>query len=350
MRAKDKIENLAPEQTARLAEWRDKWTAIGLSTEPANRADAERAIVLAYAAVKLPAPRIVWCGSPLSQGLTRAIIQKIAADKASVRDSVGASVRDSVWDSVGDSVGDSVRDSVWASGYGQHDASWLGFYDYFRQVCGLHDETRLLEGLTLLAQNAGWFLPHEKICWVSERHSFLHRDEQGRLHCETGPALGYPDKFAIWSWHGTRVPQHVIEAPETITINEIRKQDNAEVRRVMIERMGWEKFCSEAKLKVIHTDTLTAHFPALPVSETVHADMRLVTRYRKGSEVAELLQSDEFCDFGNRPLKFVRVTDPSTGEKYTLRVWPENKRAYEAIGQTFGLTEEEYKAFVYSHS
>jgi hypothetical protein len=334
MRAKDKIENLAPEQTARLAEWRDKWTAIGLSTEPANRADAERAIVLAYAAVKLPAPRIVWCGSPLSQGLTRAIIQKIAADKASVRDSVGASV----------------RDSVWASGYGQHDASWLGFYDYFRQVCGLHDETRLLEGLTLLAQNAGWFLPHEKICWVSERHSFLHRDEQGRLHCETGPALGYPDKFAIWSWHGTRVPQHVIEAPETITINEIRKQDNAEVRRVMIERMGWEKFCSEAKLKVIHTDTLTAHFPALPVSETVHADMRLVTRYRKGSEVAELLQSDEFCDFGNRPLKFVRVTDPSTGEKYTLRVWPENKRAYEAIGQTFGLTEEEYKAFVYSHS
>jgi hypothetical protein len=75
-----------------------------------------------------------------------------------------------------------------------------------------------------------------------------------------------------------------------------------------------------------------------------------VTSYRAGIEIAELLESDEFKDFEDRPLKFVRVTDPSTGEKYTLRVWPENNRAYEAIGQTFGMTEKEYKASVVAHS
>ena len=79
-----KIELLTPEQTAKLAEWSDKWTAIGLSTEPANRPEAERAIVMAYAAAKLPPPRIVWCDSPLSQALTRACVEKIFKDKASV--------------------------------------------------------------------------------------------------------------------------------------------------------------------------------------------------------------------------------------------------------------------------
>jgi hypothetical protein len=214
----------------------------------------------------------------------------------------------------------------------------------------LKEQTALLDGLTLLAQHAGWFLPHEKICWVSERHSILHRDEQGRLHCETGPALGYPDKFSIWAWHGTRVSQQLIESPETLTIDQVRSEQNAEVRRVMIERMGWDRFCSEAHMRVIHSDTLTAHFPALPVSETVHADLRMVTTYRQGTEVAELLESEEFRDFDDRPLKFVRVTDPSTGEKYMLRVWPENVRAYEAIGKTFGMTEEQYKSSVYAHS
>ena len=40
----------------------------------------------------------------------------------------------------------------------------------------------------------------------------------------------------------------------------------------------------------------------------------------------------------------------STVKEHTLRVWPDNKRAYEAIGQTFGLSEEEYKNSVQAHS
>ncbi|HLC23535.1 MAG TPA: hypothetical protein VJL08_03745, partial [Dehalococcoidia bacterium] len=111
-----KIEALTDEQTARLTEYRDKWLAIGLSTAPANRERAEGAINTAYLSAGLKPPgRIVWCGSPLSQGLTRAIVPKMMNDR-SVRDSVRArvwdSVRASVWASVGASVRDSVRDSV----------------------------------------------------------------------------------------------------------------------------------------------------------------------------------------------------------------------------------------------
>ncbi len=66
-----KIEKL----TAKFPEYVQRWTAIGLSTEPACRDKAEAAIRDAYAVAGLKPPRkIVWCGSPLSQGLTRAII------------------------------------------------------------------------------------------------------------------------------------------------------------------------------------------------------------------------------------------------------------------------------------
>ena len=127
-----RIEELTKEQKALLSDYRDKWLAVGTCTEPANRADAEEGVRLAYKIAGKEAPRIVWCASPLAAGLTRGIVlnlhkvkmpaaeSKIFRDSvrdsvgASVGDSVRASVRDSVGSSVWDSFGDSVWDSVWA--------------------------------------------------------------------------------------------------------------------------------------------------------------------------------------------------------------------------------------------
>ena len=297
-----KITSLTTKQTARLTEFRDKWLAIGLSTAPANRPEAERGIIAAYAVAKLPPPKkIVWCGSPLSQGLTRAIIfeKKLpnimrhsmrarvgASMRESVREGVGESVRDSVWNSVregvGDSVGDSVRDSVWDSvregvwdsvwnsvresvgarvwnsvrdsGYGQHDAAWLGFHDFFREVCALEKITAPLLGLTAIAQSAGWFLPYKNICWVSERHSILERDERGRIHNISGPAIAYPDGWKIYAVHGVRVPEWIVEQPEKITTAHIGEEQNAEVRRVMLDRFGAARYLKEIGATLIDHD------------------------------------------------------------------------------------------------
>ena len=107
------INSLTKEQTAKFPDYVRDWTNVGLSTDPASRPEAEQGVIESYNAVGLKAPRIVWCTSPMAQGIVRAILlsEKSASVWASVRDSVGDSVRDSVWASVRDSV----RASVWAS-------------------------------------------------------------------------------------------------------------------------------------------------------------------------------------------------------------------------------------------
>jgi hypothetical protein len=176
-----------------------------------------------------------------------------------VLDSVRASVRDSVWASVGDSVRASVRasvrDSVWASVRasvgGQHDANWLGFYEYFAVACGLSRETQKLCGLWEVSQSAGWWLPHEKTCWISDRHNILNRNDEGRLHCEDGPALCYPDGWCIWAISGVLVDKEIVMQPERQSVKQIRSEENEEVRRIRIERFGWPRYLNDISAKVV---------------------------------------------------------------------------------------------------
>ena len=354
MRKQSRIEKLTPEQEARFGEFVEAWTAVGLCTDPADRPAAETSIRDAYRLAGREEPEsIVWCESPLGQALTRAIILGSGASVwASVRDSVrdsvwdsvrasvwasvGASVRasvgDSVWDSVGDSVRDSVGDSVWASVgasvrdsvYGQHDASWLAFYAFFHDACGLVEQTKRLDGLWGVARAAGWWLPHERICWVSERHNICSLDAEQRLHAENGPAVGYPDGFAIWASHGVRVPQQVIEAPATLEPAAILGEQNVEIRRVMIERFGVDRLLRETE------------------SELVDAD---VDQYGRPRELRRIsLRDDE-------PVVMVQVAN-STAEPdgsfkdYWLRVPPDVETAAAAVAWTFDVPADEYAPVV----
>lgn len=256
-RIMNKIGKLTQEQMAKFPEYVERWKRIGLSTEPANRAEAERGVRLAYELAGLKLPRIVWCSSPLAQGITRMVVIEYGKE---IGASVRASVRASVWNSVGASVRESVGESVLESGYGQHDADWLAPYAYFYEQCGLREQTRKLDGLRLICENAGWFLPHANICWISERHNVCNLNARGRIHCDDGPAIAYPDGWSIYALDGMRVPEQVVMRPAEITVQQIHSEKNAEVRRVMIARYagakdpkdGLAKYMLDAGAKTIH--------------------------------------------------------------------------------------------------
>lgn len=229
----EKITELNEAQLAAIPRVRDEWLAHGLSTEPANRPEAENGVREAYEAAGLEPPKlIIWCDSPMA-GAVKA--HELTREDAPTSES-------------DDEYRSGVQAQTWRAIRGQHDAGWLAFYDFFRTECGI-EETQKLNGITKVAKSAGWWWPFENICVITERPNALHRDGQGRLHCEDGPALSYPDGFGVWSWHGVRVPRDLIEGNwDTYAI---LREPNAEIRRCAIEKQGWDVFVTESGMKLV---------------------------------------------------------------------------------------------------
>ena len=106
------------------------------------------------------------------------------------------------------------------------------------------------------ASTAGWWWPFRDFVMVSERPVELHLEQVGpmgwgshRLHREDGPAISWSDGYALYYWHGTRVPASLIEGHWTV--QDILAEQNAEVRRCAVERMGWPEFITAAELKLV---------------------------------------------------------------------------------------------------
>ena len=254
------IEQLTPEQIARSPEFIDKWTKIGLSTEPADRPRAEAAIRLMYENTGLPLPeQIVWFDSPTAMFTKYKKTDNRSVSSAvwdAVRGAVGDVIHGAVWDvavssAVSSAVWDAVWDAVWGAVrnavgnvvYGSHEAYWLAEYDYFREVLGLVKETDKLVGLFELAKSCGWVLPCEKICYASERPNILNLDNKRKLHCEDGPAVRYPDGWRIYVDHGVRVSEKVVVDPGGFTLKELKELKTHEVK-IVFRKIGMEKFMS----------------------------------------------------------------------------------------------------------
>jgi Domain of unknown function (DUF6745) len=247
--------------------------------------------------------------------------------KSSIKSSVWASIAESIEDDVGDSIEDNdwsgVLENIAVCEYGQHDASSLAWCEYFSEVVGLRSETESVWGNWELAQSAGWALPHENICWISERHHVLQCDENGRLHSLTGPACVYPDGWEIHAIHGVRVPAFVVERPREITIEKIGAETNAEVRRIMIDR-----YCIGDEVRG------AAAFMRDAGGKRVDHDKKFGTLWRRE------IRDDE-------PIVMLEVVNATrerdgSSKHYWLRVPPTMTTAREAAAWTFDRAPEDY--------
>lgn len=174
---------------------------------------------------------------------------------------------------------------------------------------------RRIGALMELAAQGLCYIFYEGYAFACESPTRLSLDEGGRLHSEFGPAISSLDGFSMHSWHGSTVASWIIEHPERINVPGIMKEFNAEVRRVMIERYGLEKFIKASGAQQIHRDECGV-------------------LYRK-----------EFED--DEPLVMVKVKNSSkepdgSYKHYFLRVPPDMKTAREAVAWTFAMDEKSY--------
>jgi hypothetical protein len=110
-------------------------------------------------------------------------------------------------------------------------------------------------------------------------------------------------------WHGVMIDEQIACHPETLRAQDVFNCPNVEKRRVMLERMGYERFLADA-----HAETLDEDQDA--------GGPRRLLRVP--------LEEDE-------PLVCLAVHDPSTRRQYILRVPPTMQRCQQAIAWMAGF-------------
>jgi hypothetical protein len=156
-----------------------------------------------------------------------------------------------------------------------------------------------------LAANCGWWIPRENICFMSEKPTVCTLVD-GVIHSESGPAIEYADGFKIWAIEGIRVDEQLVMSPETQSIAQIEGEKNEEIKRIRLNRYGWQRYLQETEAQVLDV--------------SVHAWMESLMRPKDGITV--------LCTY-----------DPSTGRPYALEVDPRCKTCEEA--QRYLLSPEE---------
>jgi len=137
---------------------------------------------------------------------------------------------------------------------GQQEGVWIEGLLFFRDVLGVRYAPHLSERLDWwadLARSCLWWWPYSGICVVGDRPAEIHTLDEEGLHNDSGPAVRFRDGWSIWAIGGIVVDEQVVLQPDTQTLQQIRRERNAEVQRIRIERYGWDRYLAEVGAVVI---------------------------------------------------------------------------------------------------
>jgi Domain of unknown function (DUF6745) len=353
-------DRLTPEQEAEARRFAAERIQAQLSTEPVDEQEVEAILRQFYQIVKLPPPRIQWLDNPLqlvaltapptvwrsnrenvhvslggdfnhhidasfraSRGnksvssiwnslrtclrhwmwennlqerLRRSICHSI---RASILDHFPANIEDSLWGDINESYQNSIQ--------AYFSAPWLSLYLF----CDIYLAPNDMVYLARFNERVSGYRLGTEGALIVRRPLVIAHDEVGHLHSAIGRAIEYPNDWGLYVWHGVRVPERVIMAPETLTREDFLGEKDIEVRRLIQERMD-ERFVPELGGVIIDNGPRgTLYEVELP------GDPERIARY-------------------------VQVQDASTARQYFVRVPPTIRTAAEAVAWSFTLSVEEY--------
>jgi hypothetical protein len=85
------------------------------------------------------------------------------------------------------------------------------------------------------ARECGVSFLYPGFAFISDRPERVSFDAARRLDAADGPALRYRDGYSVYAWRGQRIPAEYIEQRHTRTAAEVLSEQNAEMRRVLME-------------------------------------------------------------------------------------------------------------------
>ncbi|WP_375504663.1 DUF6745 domain-containing protein [uncultured Nostoc sp.] len=357
------IEKLTPEQEALIPVYREKWRAIALSTERIDREKAANVVKAAYVAIGFEEPEVVFCDSPyaacnwmLKQLSSQFIDNYLNNEPNSLESLFSPHIFKELSIKLYQQLGKKVRKQFIYCFYGMancllnyeiykglikkfytqlneeiEDKSWLievqvnnsfrlenhgncmDLNDFCISVLNIAHHQQEWERFQSFIQECGWLFAYDDICIVCDRPLHLRFDNQDRLHAEGKPAIEFTDGYSLYSYHGVTLPEKYGKIhPQQWQSQWLLSEENAELRRVLIQGIGYARICQE--LQAIELDFWKEY---------------------------TLLKIDN--DVDEEPIYLLKMTCPSTGFIHALRVPPNMNSAREAIRWVnWGIDPEEF--------
>jgi hypothetical protein len=113
-------------------------------------------------------------------------------------------------------------------------------------ICG-DQASAAYDGLRRTVQHGGPWWAFANAAVLCDRPREAHRDSEGRLHNDKGPAVTFRDGVELFAWHGSWIPAEAIRLPESLKRSAIRAEDDPKVRQALIEIYGAERYESERR-------------------------------------------------------------------------------------------------------
>lgn len=276
-KTKKKLDKLTQAQIDAMPKYVEKWVAIGLSTERVDFEKVKPLVAKCYEKAGYKVPNFHFAQGP-DEGYETYL-----------------------------ALGGKPGRSEYTSGcmFGSMEASWLSYYDYYKNETDIEIDN--IDHMKELVMSSGWVYLGDTDAIIHDRPTIIARDEQGRLHSETGPAVQYGDGWERFYWHGNCIPREWIMEREKLTAEIAIGQQNVELRRCACEILGWANVIKNLKSVVIDED----------------ADPMIGTLY----EV-------DLPDMGKEKFLMVKC---GTGRTFALPVPPEMKTALAANAWTYDL-------------
>lgn len=215
------LNKLSKEQESKFPIYLNKWLDIGLSTKPVDFDKSVSLIKRHYSDCGLDVPdNFHLVDSPLAAA--KLLNLQYGVNKNAVTNGIC---------------------------FGNHDAGWLSYYDYFINETSIKLDKKIVN-LIEIAKVCGWWYPYDSTVVIQQRPSLINF-ENGIVQSTTGPAIQFPDGYSVYIIDGIRLNEQIVMRPETLTIHQIKSELNQDKRSIMIDRFGWPRFLEESNAKCI---------------------------------------------------------------------------------------------------
>lgn len=254
---------------------------VAAQTETIAQSDAEDQIQAMWAAIGYDRPAVHFAASPMAAVTLAA---KLTGSTLSEVRSIGYY---SIWWRV-----------------------WAGWYRG-GEILGVKFDGDQLDRLDRWARSVPYIVPYDTLAVVSANPTDVRWDDRRRLHSLDSPAVSFSDGWGVYSVEGVRVPADIVTNPEKITVGRIKAEPHAEVRRIMRQQYGDQRYLTDTGATVIDSDHESC---------------------RGGAAPRMLVEDDE-------KLRWLVGTDGSTGRVYFMRVPANTKTCREAHEALCGFDE-----------